>query len=106
VIKDFPARFSGRQKRKLYHDVIQGYSHSVIRDGGGLLRFHFQQRRRRPMRDVPLVSVTGTREEFQYCGCCFVGAAGDDFLGDLLHRLQESKGMKRERGHLAHITYG
>jgi hypothetical protein len=42
---------------------------------------------------VPLSSTAGTRKEFQYCDCRSVGAAGDNLLGDLLHRVQESKGL-------------
>jgi len=54
---------------------------------------------------MPLFSTAGARKEFQYCDYRSVGAASDDLLGDLLHRLQESKGMNRERRHLVRMSW-
>jgi DNA-directed RNA polymerase subunit RPC12/RpoP len=49
------------------------------------------------VRHVPLVGPTSTRTEFQYWSHRFVGATGNNLLGDLLHRLQESKGINGAR---------
>jgi len=50
------------------------------------------------MRHVPFICVAGAGEEPEHRGDCFAGAASDNLLGDLLHRVQESKGITWDLG--------